>query len=247
MPGRLGASPTSAASSGRRRREARDGAASWPDRPPEQAAVPRQRTRQNGKTLEGNGRAPTGAAKLLPLRAWRAPGFSPKAFSERNPYIIGTIALAIILVFTAGALFLQSGVFSSTFETTALFPNTAGISANDQVMVAGIKVGKVGAAHLDGNQVRVALDIKSGTQVPADSTAEVKIQSFLGTKAVYLNPGTDWAHQLHQGSVITKTKVPFDLNQLANTAVPALNQTNSAQINELLGDPSTTSTASPRR
>ena len=190
----------------------------------------------NGKTLEGNGRAPTGAAKLLPLRAWRAPGFSPKAFSERNPYIIGTIALAIILVFTAGALFLQSGVFSSTFETTALFPNTAGISANDQVMVAGIKVGKVGAAHLDGNQVRVALDIKSGTQVPADSTAEVKIQSFLGTKAVYLNPGTDWAHQLHQGSVITKTKVPFDLNQLANTAVPALNQTNSAQINELLGD-----------
>ncbi len=190
----------------------------------------------NGKVLEGNGRPPTRTAKLLPLRAWRVPGFSPKAFSERNPYIIGSIALAIILVFTAGSLFLQSGIFTSTFETTALFPNTAGIAANDQVMVAGIKVGKVGAAHLDGNQVRVALDINSGTQVPADSTAEVKIESFLGTKAVYLNPGTDWAHQLHQGSVITKTKVPFDLNQLANTAVPALNQTNSAQINELLGD-----------
>jgi phospholipid/cholesterol/gamma-HCH transport system substrate-binding protein len=82
----------------------------------------------------------------------------------------------------------------------------------------------------------VALDINSGTQVPSDSTAEVKIESFLGTKAVYLDPGVDWAHPLHLGSVITKTKVPFDLNQLANTAVPTLNQTNTSQINELLAD-----------
>jgi phospholipid/cholesterol/gamma-HCH transport system substrate-binding protein len=190
----------------------------------------------NGKALQGNGRAPSRAAKLLPVRAWRMPGFSPKAFSERNPYIIGSIALAIILVFTAGALFLQSGAFTSNFQTSALFPNTAGISSGDAVMVAGIKVGKVGDARLDGNQVRVALDINSGTQVPSDSTAEVKIESFLGTKAVYLDPGVDWGHPLHQGSVIAKTKVPFDLNQLANTAVPTLNQTNSSQINELLAD-----------
>ena len=190
----------------------------------------------NGKALQENGSEPTRATKLLPVRAWRMPGFSPKSFSERNPYIIGSIALAVILVFTAGALFLQSGIFTSTFQTSAEFPNTAGISPNDAVMVAGIKVGKVGSAQLDGNRVRVALAINSGTQVPSDSTAEVKIESFLGTKAVYLDPGVDWGHPLHQGSVITKTKVPFDLNQLANTAVPTLNQTNSAQINELLAD-----------
>ncbi len=190
----------------------------------------------NGQALHGNGKTPVRTAKLLPVRAWRMPSFSPKSFSERNPYIIGSIALAIILVFTAGALFLQSGIFTSTFQTTAMFPNTSGIASGDDVMVAGIKVGKVGAATLDGNQVRVPLKINSGTQVPNDSTAEIKIESFLGTQAVYLDPGTDWAHQLHQGSVITKTKVPFNLNELANTAVPSLNQTNSAQINELLAD-----------
>lgn len=190
----------------------------------------------NGKTLEGNGRAPARTARLLPARVWPMRSLSPKSFSERNPYIIGSIALFVILAFTAGALFLQSGTFTGTFQTTAVFPNTSGIAANDDVMVAGIKVGKVGAAHLDGNQVRVALKINSGTQVPADSTAEVKIESFLGTEAVYLDPGTDWSHHLHQGSLITKTKVPFNLNELANTAVPALNQTNSAQINELLAD-----------
>ncbi|HWC38845.1 MAG TPA: MlaD family protein [Acidimicrobiales bacterium] len=195
-----------------------------------------QTVAENGKALQGNGRA-RGAAKLLPVGAWRMPSFSPKAFSERNPYIIGTIALAIILVFTAGALFLQGGtLFTSTFQTSAAFPDTSGIASGDQVVMAGIKVGKVGSAKLDGNQVRVALSINSGTQVPADSTAEIKIQSFLGTEAVNLIPGTDWSHLLHQGSVIAKTKVPFNLNQLANTAVPALNQTNSAQINELLAD-----------
>jgi phospholipid/cholesterol/gamma-HCH transport system substrate-binding protein len=191
----------------------------------------------NGQARHGNGRTPVRTAKLLPVRAWRMPSFSPKSFSERNPYIIGSVALAVILVFTAGALFIQGGsIFTSTFQTTAMFPNTSGISSGDAVMVAGIKVGKVGAATLDGNQVRVPLEINSGTQVPADSTAEIKIESFLGTQAVYLDPGTDWAHQLHQGSVITKTKVPFNLNELANTAVPSLNQTNSAQINELLAD-----------
>ncbi len=193
----------------------------------------------NGAARQGNGQplAPTG--RLAPIAAWRprARSFSPKSFSERNPYIIGSIALAIILVFTAGALFLQGGtLFTSTFQTSAAFPNTAGINSGDPIVVAGIKVGKVGSAKLDGNQVRVALNINSGTQVPADSTAEIKIQSFLGTEAVNLIPGTDWSHQLHQGSVITKTKVPFNLNELANTAVPSLNQTNSAQINELLAD-----------
>jgi phospholipid/cholesterol/gamma-HCH transport system substrate-binding protein len=191
---------------------------------------------ENGKALRGNGHGLLRTGKLLPVRAWRPSSFSPKSFSERNPYIIGSIALAIIMVFTAAALFLQSGVFKSTFETSAAFPNTAGIIKGDDVMVAGIKVGKVGGAHLDGNQVRVALSINTGTQVPADSSAEIKIESFLGTKAVYLNPGVDWSHPLHQGSVITKTKVPYDLNQLANTAVPTLNQTNSAQINELLAN-----------
>jgi phospholipid/cholesterol/gamma-HCH transport system substrate-binding protein len=191
----------------------------------------------NGKALEGNGRAAAPATKLLPARVWPMRSFSPKSFSERNPYIVGSIALSIIMVFTAGALFLQGGtLFTSTFQTTAQFPNTSGISSGDDVMVAGIKVGKVGAAHLDGNSVKVALNINSGTQVPADSTAEIKIESFLGTEAVYLDPGTDWSHQLHQGSVITKTKVPFNLNELANAAVPSLNQTNSAQINELLAD-----------
>jgi phospholipid/cholesterol/gamma-HCH transport system substrate-binding protein len=189
------------------------------------------------KVLHGNGTAPTRVASLLPIGSGRRRSFSPKSFSERNPYIIGSIALAVILVVTAGAVFLQGGtLFTSTFQTTALFPNTSGIAANDDVMVAGIKVGKVGSAKLDGNHVRVALNINSGTQVPSDSTAEIKIESFLGTEAVYLDPGSDWLHQLHQGSVITNTKVPFNLNELANTAVPALNQTNSAQINELLAD-----------
>ena len=203
---------------------------------PAQPSDDEQTVAENGKALEGNGVARGRATKLLPVRARRMRSFSPKSFSERNPYIIGTIALAIILAFTGGALFLQAGIFTSTFQTTAMFPNTAGIAANDDILVAGIKVGKVGAAHLDGNQVRVTLDINAGTQVPANSTAEVKIESFLGTEGVYLDPGTDWNHLLHQGSVITNTKVPFNLNQLANTTVPTLNQTNSAQINELLGD-----------
>jgi phospholipid/cholesterol/gamma-HCH transport system substrate-binding protein len=186
----------------------------------------------NGKP---NGKPAALTAKLVPLRTWR-PSLSPKAFSERNPYIIGTIALAIIFVFTTGALFLQGGIFTSTFQTSALFPDTAGITSGADVVVAGIKVGKVGAATLEGNQVRVNLNVNSGTQVPADSTAEIKIQSFLGTEAVYLEPGTDWTHLLHDGSVISKTKVPFNINELANTAVPTLNQTNTSQINELLAD-----------
>src|SRR6266568_2681711 len=85
-----------------------------------------------------------------------------KPFSARNPTTIGAIGLVLILVvlwaaFNAAKLPIIGG--GTTY--TAYFSEDANLGPNDDVRIAGVKVGTVSSTALDGSRVKVKFKVKN--------------------------------------------------------------------------------------
>ena len=143
---------------------------------------------------------------------WRKFNFSggalrrrgPKSFTERNPKIIGAIAIVVILAVTAGAIGLNSDIVKNRYPITATFSDTAGMQSGDSVLLAGVVVGQVNSVKLNGNRADVAMQINHGVQIPTDSSADVYVETLLGKKDIRINPGHDWSHLMGSGGQATR-------------------------------------------
>lgn len=135
-------------------------------------------------------------------------------FRERNPVIVGAVSLAaimllILVAFKADSLPLIGG--GTTYY--ADFADSSGIKPNDEVRIAGVRVGKVKSVELDGDQVKVAFQIKTDSQFGTDTVAEIKVKTLLGAMYLALDPAG--SGQLAAGSTIplARTKSAYDVVQ----------------------------------
>lgn len=158
-----------------------------------------------------------------------------KAFTERNPLVIGLIVVALIAAGTVSALALDAGVFEHRYTVQARFADTAGLRRGDDVRVAGVPAGEVGGIHQRGGEVEVDLHVDDGIDLPADTRAEIVVETLLGSKYVRLATGDDWDHPLHAGDTITDTATPTEVLDVQNVGTPLLEQTDAAALNDLLG------------
>ena len=79
-------------------------------------------------------------------------------FRERNPVIIGAISLAVIALLILAAFKADDLPLIGGGDTYyAAFTEAGGLKANDEVRIAGVRVGKVEAVELDGDHVKVDL------------------------------------------------------------------------------------------
>jgi phospholipid/cholesterol/gamma-HCH transport system substrate-binding protein len=146
-----------------------------------------------------------------------------KPFRERNPVIIGAVSLAtiaalILAAFRADDLPLVGG----GDRYYAAFAEAAGIKPNDEVRVAGVRVGKVDSVELDGEHVLVTFRLREKAEFGTDTLAAIKVKTLLG--AMYLSLEPAGPGQLEPGSTIPveRTSSPYDVVQafegLAETA-----------------------------
>ncbi len=157
-----------------------------------------------------------------------------KAFTERNPKVLGLSAVIVMLAFIAAILFLNRSLFSSGYTVTAQFPNAAGINKGTQVMVAGVAVGTVNSVQVHGNSVDAQMTVNKGVQLPHVTTAAVEVETLLGVVDVTLTPVSGWADPLRNGAFITNTTVPTEFYQLQNTAHSLLSKTDAKALNSLV-------------
>lgn len=128
-----------------------------------------------------------------------------KPFRERNPVSVGAVSIAAILLlllaaFKASDLPLIGG--GTTYY--ANFADASGIKAGDAVRVAGVRVGKVTGVELQGNQVRVAFQIKTDSKFGSTSHAEIKVATLLGAMFIALVP--DGPGQMSDGATIPQSR-----------------------------------------
>jgi phospholipid/cholesterol/gamma-HCH transport system substrate-binding protein len=135
-------------------------------------------------------------------------------FRERNPVTIGAISIVVLIAllvvaFEAGNLPLIGG--GDTYH--AQFKELGGLKANDEVRIAGVRVGKITDIGLDGNKVDVSFKVKTPSKFGRDTHADIKVKTLLG--AMYLSLDPQGPGQLSKGSTIpvSRTTSPYDVVQ----------------------------------
>ena len=146
-----------------------------------------------------------------------------KPFRERNPVIIGAISLALIAAMILAASRAQDlPLIGGGDVYHASFAEAGGLKPNDEVRIAGVRVGKVETVELEDGHVKVTFRIKTDSEFGEETGAAIKVKTLLGAMFLALEPaGTG---QLEEGSEIPveRTSSPYDVVEafsgLAETA-----------------------------
>lgn len=135
-------------------------------------------------------------------------------FRERNPVKVGaisilTIAAFLLIAFRADSLPLIGG--GDVYH--AAFSDSSGIKPNDEVRIAGVRVGKVTGVELEDGHVKVSFRVDGGAKFGTETGAEIKVKTLLGAMFLALQP--DGAGQLKKGATIpvSRTRSAYDVVQ----------------------------------
>jgi phospholipid/cholesterol/gamma-HCH transport system substrate-binding protein len=134
-----------------------------------------------------------------------------KPFRERNPVVIGVVSLTVLALMMLAAFRAQDLPLIGGGDTYyASFTEAGGMKANDEVRIAGVRVGKVEAVELEGDRVRVTFRVKTDSAFGDETHAAIKVKTLLGAMYLALEPAGDG--QLEEGSEIPveRTSSPFD-------------------------------------
>ncbi|HYI45660.1 MAG TPA: MCE family protein [Actinomycetota bacterium] len=159
-----------------------------------------------------------------------------KNFRERSPVIVGIISIIGITLATTGSFFIDRiPAINRAYEISAAFKDGAGLNVENQVRVAGIKVGIVKEVLLDGDQVVVTMEIDNGTEIPEDADAEIKLATLLGTKFVDIEAKGGGPY-LEEGAriPIDRTSVPYEIYQASNQGTSLLEDLDGPALNAML-------------
>jgi phospholipid/cholesterol/gamma-HCH transport system substrate-binding protein len=144
-------------------------------------------------------------------------------FRERNPVKVGAVSLAVLVLVMLTAFKAQDLPLIGGGDTYyADFSEAGGLKADDEVRIAGVRVGKVTDVTLDHGHVKVAFKIKGDAAFGSTTRASIKVKTLLGAMFLSLEPAGPG--QLAKGGEIpvARTQSPYDVvdafTGLADTA-----------------------------
>ena len=137
---------------------------------------------------------------------------SMKPFRERNPVVIGAVSIAVLLLGLLAAFRAQDLPLIGGGDTYyAEFSESGGLKVNDEVRMAGVRIGKVDSIELDDGVVKVGFQIKTDADFGNETEAAIKVKTILGSMYLSLEP--KGSGQLEEGTTIPvdRTTSPFDV------------------------------------
>lgn len=161
-----------------------------------------------------------------------------KNFRERSPVLIGIVSLLALAAGTTFAFSLDKlPALKQAYEIKGEFADAAGLRAENQVRVAGIKVGTVRSIELIGDRVLVTMEIDNGTEIPKDSFAEIKLATILGTKFVDIE-AKGGPPFMESGDLIPleETAIPYEIYQASNQGTDVLEGLDGELLNDMLAE-----------
>jgi phospholipid/cholesterol/gamma-HCH transport system substrate-binding protein len=149
--------------------------------------------------------------------------------SRTKKQLLAFVFITLIGVSYVGARYarLDRLVYDSSYKVNADFKQSGGIFVGSEVTYRGVGVGQVSDMRLTKQGVDVVLDINNSyDKIPADTLALVANKSAVGEQYLDLEPRTNSAPYLKDGSVIqpADTQIPVsttafltDVDQLVNS------------------------------
>ncbi|OXM66409.1 MCE family protein [Amycolatopsis vastitatis] len=134
-----------------------------------------------------------------------------KSFQSRNPVPIALVGIVVLALGFIAALNSEDlPVIGGGTTYSAEFSEASGLQKDNDVRIAGVKVGKVSDIELDGTSVKVSFKVKDAW-LGDRTNAAIKIKTLLGQKYLSLDPQGQGA--LNPGTAIPRdrTMAPYDV------------------------------------
>jgi phospholipid/cholesterol/gamma-HCH transport system substrate-binding protein len=153
-----------------------------------------------------------------------------RSFRSRNPIPIGIAGLVVLGLALTVAMFSDDlPIIGGGTTYSAEFSEAAGLESDDEVRIAGVKVGKVSDVELEGDRVVVSFKVKDAW-VGDRTSAAIKIKTLLGQKYLALEP--DGRDVLDPADRIPRerTTAPYDVLEAFRGLAETTNQIDTAQL-----------------
>ena len=140
-------------------------------------------------------------------------------FRERNPVVVGAISLVVLAVTLVAALRADDLPIIGGGDTYhAMFTEAGGLKVNDEVRIAGVRVGKV----------------DEGAEFGPETAATIKVKTILGAMFLALEPAG--GGRLDEGATIpaARTSSPFDVVEAFEGLASTSDQIDTDQLAESL-------------
>ncbi len=158
-----------------------------------------------------------------------------KPFRERNPVVVGAVSLVVLAMVLVAALRADDlPVIGGGDTYHAMFTEAGGLKVNDEVRIAGVRVGKVDEIALAGDEVRVSFKVDDAADFGPDTRAAIKVKTILGSMFLALEPAG--GGQLDEGATIpaARTSSPFDVVEAFEGLASTSEQIDTDQLAESL-------------
>jgi phospholipid/cholesterol/gamma-HCH transport system substrate-binding protein len=154
-----------------------------------------------------------------------------RTFSEMNPVKIGIAGIAGLVAIALVAL--NSGTIIRHFTTTAYqadFSEAGGLTAGDNVDIAGLTMGTVDSVSLQGSHVLVTFSVRHGGDLGEDTGATIASATILGTKELDLEPSGPGTLSAGATIPLSRTTSPYNLEEVLSTLTTKASAINASQV-----------------
>ncbi|KAA1419705.1 MCE family protein [Nocardioides humilatus] len=135
-----------------------------------------------------------------------------KPFRERNPVIIGLVSIAVLILGFLVAFRAQDMPLIGGGDTYyAEFDEAGGLKVNDEVRLAGVRVGKVNSIELDDGHVKVGFKIKTDATLGDETRAAIKVKTILGSMFLSIEPAGEGELKEEGVIPVERTMSPFNV------------------------------------
>lgn len=125
-------------------------------------------------------------------------------------------ALLVLCLATGVALVTSFRTGVLTTRVVAYFENSNGIFEGDDVMILGVRIGRIDRIEPQASQVKVSFSFDDEYKVPADAKAAIISPTLVTARAIQLTPAYTGGPALRDGAVIPRerTAVPVEFDDL---------------------------------
>src|SRR5262245_10230684 len=126
-----------------------------------------------------------------------------RSFRERDPLRMGVLGMATVALLVLVSFNFTR--FEGGTKYSAAFTEASGLKPNEDVRIAGVKVGKVTKVGLEGDHVKVVFQTNGGVHFGGDSRAQIKLSTLLGAHYLEIQPKGVHQQSTHQEIPVTRT------------------------------------------
>lgn len=155
---------------------------------------------------------------------------------ERNQAVVGAIFAILLVGGTIFAVGFSGQLTESGTLITVELANSEGLEAGGNVLVAGLRAGKVQSVSIEGDHVAVRARLT--TEMPVDSSARLVLRNFVGKRGLEIVPGNNWDRLLQEVDdpriPVSRTDTLVDFPDLGNETVQLLRDTDTNALEKVV-------------